>query len=199
MSEEIRAAPAIVTREPGKLAQILANETEGLHLRLRLCLLPAALLPHFTFNRVRTALHRLAGIKIGRGSMILGRIELAGPGDIAKRLTLGRASHITAPLYADLSAPITIGDQVYIGHHVVFITTNHVIGNQHQRCGAWRSAPIRIENGAWIGARATILPGVTIGAGSIVAAGAVVAKSVPPNTLVGGVPAKPIRALEEAE
>ncbi len=197
MSDEIRIATAAAPpREAGKLAAILANETEGLHLGLRLLTLPAALLPHFTFNRVRTALYRLAGVKIGRGSLILGKIELAGPGDIARRFTLGRDSYITAPLYADLSAPITIGDQVYIGHHAVFITTNHEIGNAIQRCGVWRCAPIVIENGAWIGARATILPGVTIGAGSVVAAGAVVTKTVPPNTLVGGVPAKPIRQLE---
>ena len=190
MSDEIQARPVALPRPPGKLAALLANETEGLHLRLRLATLPAALLPHFTFNRVRTALYRLAGMTIGRGSLILGRIELAGPGDIAKRFILGRDSYITAPLYADLSALISIGDQVYIGHHAVFITTNHEIGNSVQRCGVWRCAPIVIENGAWIGARATILPGVTIGAGSVVAAGAVVAKSVPPNTLVGGVPAK---------
>ena len=198
MSDEMRIAPAAVApREPGKLAAILANETEGLHPRLRLLTLPAALLPHFTFNRVRTALYRLAGLTIGRGSLILGRIELAGPGDVAGRFTLGRDSYITAPLYADCSAPITIGDQVYIGHHAVFITTNHEIGSPHQRCGVWRCAPITIESGAWIGARATILPGVTIGAGSVVAAGAVVTKTVPPNTLVGGVPAKPIRSLPE--
>ena len=195
LSEEIQAGSTAAPRPPGKLAMILANETEGLHLRLRLATLPAISLPHFTFNRVRTALYRLAGLTIGRGSLILGRIELAGPGDIAKRFTLGRDSYITAPLYADCSASITIGDQVYIGHHVVFITTNHEIGNQIQRCGVWRCAPIVIGNGAWIGARATILPGVTIGAGSIVAAGAVVTKTVPPNTLVGGVPAKPIRDL----
>ena len=45
--------------------------------------------------------------------------------------------------------------------------------------------PITIEDGAWIGARVTILPGVTVGAGSVVAAGAVVTRSVPPQTLVG--------------
>ena len=45
----------------------------------------------------------------------------------------------------------------------------------------------------WIGSNATILPGVTIGDGAIVAAGAVVAKYVPPNTVVGGVPAKIIK------
>ena len=198
MSDEIRPA-AGSPRPRSKLAEIFANETEGLHFRLRLLTFPAHFLPHFTFNRIRTLLYRLGGMNIGPGSLILGQIELAGSGAIAGRFTLGRASYITAPLYADLSDSITIGDQVYIGHHAVLITTNHEIGAARQRCGVWRCAPIVIEDGAWIGARTTILPGVTIGRGSIVAAGAVVTKNVLPNMLVGGVPAKPIRALPEEE
>jgi acetyltransferase-like isoleucine patch superfamily enzyme len=54
---------------------------------------------------------------------------------------------------------------------------------------------VRIRSGAWIGARATILPGVTVGAGTIVAAGAVVAKSTPDNVLVAGVPARFVKNL----
>lgn len=56
--------------------------------------------------------------------------------------------------------------------------------------------PIRIEADCWIGARATILPGVTIGRGATVAAGAVVIKDVEAETLVGGVPARFIRSLK---
>lgn len=55
--------------------------------------------------------------------------------------------------------------------------------------------PILIKNNAWIGAGATILPGVTIGENAIVAAGAVVSQSVPSNTVVGGIPAKIIKAI----
>ncbi|MBV4357845.1 hypothetical protein KTO63_11845 [Parasegetibacter sp. MAH-26] len=58
-----------------------------------------------------------------------------------------------------------------------------------------KKAPITIEDGAWIGSRVTILPGVTIGEKSIIAAGAVVTKDVEPYTLVGGVPAKIIKHL----
>ena len=57
-------------------------------------------------------------------------------------------------------------------------------------------APIVVGNNVWIGSHATILKGVTIGDGAIVAAGAVVTKDVPANTIVGGVPAKPIRKIE---
>jgi acetyltransferase-like isoleucine patch superfamily enzyme len=55
---------------------------------------------------------------------------------------------------------------------------------------------VTIGDGCWIGARAVILPGVTVGAGAIVAAGSIVTRSVAPNHLVGGVPARPIRVLD---
>lgn len=55
--------------------------------------------------------------------------------------------------------------------------------------------PIRIEDKVWLGANVTVLQGVTIGEGAIVAAGAVVTKDVPPRTVVGGIPAKLLRAL----
>ena len=57
-------------------------------------------------------------------------------------------------------------------------------------------APVRLVNNVWIGSHATILPGVTVGDGAVVAAGAVVAKDVPANTVVGGVPAKVIKHIE---
>jgi maltose O-acetyltransferase len=59
-----------------------------------------------------------------------------------------------------------------------------------------KAAPVRIGNDVWIGGNVTILPGVTIGNNVVVAAGAVVNKDVPDNSLVGGVPAKLIRELE---
>lgn len=192
VTEVAPATPSL----PGRLAQVWKSETEGVHFRVLLVSRLAGLLPHFGLSRLRTALYRLCGVRIGPRSLILGAIELAGPGPIQSRLTIGADSQITAPLYADLCDTITIGDRVFIGHHAVLITTNHEIGPHWQRCGGWKSAPIRIEDGAWLGARVTVLPGVTIGKGAVVAAGAVVTRDVPPDTLVGGVPAKVLRQLE---
>ena len=78
---------------------------------------------------------------------------------------------------------------------VIIITDDHEIGPPWHRCGDRVARPVVIEDGVWIGARVTLLPGVTIGRGSVVAAGAVVNKDVPPNTLVGGVPARILRTL----
>ena len=98
----------------------------------------------------------------------------------------------------DLNDKIEIGDRVTIGHHVVFITSNHHIGPEINRCGAIYTQPIHIGNGCWIGANVTILPGVNIGKGCVVAAGALVNRDVPCDSLVAGVPAKMIRSLTEA-
>ena len=88
---------------------------------------------------------------------------------------------------------ITLEDNVLIGPKVNLITTNHPVNPAERR--ATVSQPIIIKKGAWIGVGATILPGVTIGENSIVAAGAVVSKDVPDNTIVGGIPAKFIKSI----
>ena len=92
---------------------------------------------------------------------------------------------------------IFIGDGALIGHNVVLATLNHARPPMDR--SSMIPAPIHIGKHVWIGANATVLPGVTIGDGAIVAAGAVVAKDVPENTIVGGVPAKIIRHLGEEE
>ena len=90
---------------------------------------------------------------------------------------------------------ITLEDNVLIGPKVNLITTNHPLKPSERR--ATISHPIIIKRNAWIGAAATILAGVTIGENSVVAAGAVVKSDVPPNTVVGGIPAKIIKKLDD--
>jgi acetyltransferase-like isoleucine patch superfamily enzyme len=89
---------------------------------------------------------------------------------------------------------ITLEDHVLIGPKVNLITENHPL-NPTDRRGIM-CKPILIKRNAWVGAGATILPGVTIGENSVVAAGAVVSKDVPDNTVVGGIPAKVIKTIE---
>lgn len=85
---------------------------------------------------------------------------------------------------------ITIGDNVAISKGVIIRDSdNHVLNGNADKT----SAPIIIGNHVWIGLRAIILKGVTIGDGAVIAAGAVVTKNVPSNSIVAGVPAKVIK------
>ena len=145
--------------------------------------------------RMRARLYRAAGLAIGRGTLISGPIQFGMTGNPCRHLTIGAGCFLNSPLFVDAAAPVIIGDNVSLGHHVVLVTSGHAVGTAEFRAGALQTAPLVIENGAWIAAGVTVLPGVTIGRGAVVAAGAVVTKDVPPNTLVGGVPAKFIKAL----
>ncbi|MCC8409447.1 sugar O-acetyltransferase [Mucilaginibacter sp. UR6-1] len=88
---------------------------------------------------------------------------------------------------------ITLEDHVLIGPRVNLVTENHPLDPSTRR--GLICKPIIIKRNAWVGAGATILPGVTIGENTVVAAGAVVSKDVPDNTVVGGVPAKAIKSI----
>lgn len=88
---------------------------------------------------------------------------------------------------------ITIEDDVLIGPQVKMVTENHPLDPATRK--GLLTKPILIKRNAWIGAGATILPGVTVGENAVVAAGAVVSKDVPDNTVVGGIPAKVLKQL----
>ena len=90
---------------------------------------------------------------------------------------------------------IYIGDDVLIGHNACLLTLNHA--KEPENRADMYPAPIHIGDQAWLGSNVTVLPGVTIGEGAIVAAGAVVTKDVAPNTIVGGIPAKFIKNVED--
>lgn len=93
-------------------------------------------------------------------------------------------------------AEVHIGDHVMIGPSSLICTVNHPLTPQGRRHHLSIVKPITIGNDVWIGGNVTILPGVTIGNNVVVAAGAVVTKDIPDNTLVAGVPARKIRDLE---
>ncbi len=180
-----------------KLAQIWREETEQFHLRLSLARLLGSLWPPYVGNRFRTALLRLAGFKIGRGVLFFGMPLIVGSGKLNQLLRIGENTLVSLDCIFDLAAPITIGDSANVGPQTLLITGAHQIGPSQNRLGALVCKPIQIGDGCWIGARCTVLPGVTIGAGAVIAAGAVVTKDVPPNSIVGGVPAKVLRLLDD--
>ena len=185
------------TRRPNRVQRAMRGDFEAFHLRLVLANALLFFLPRGSMSRLRTTIYRACGVQIGKGTIIFGSLTLSGPGAIWERLKIGADCQINSPLFLDLNAQITIGNGVAIGHHVVLVTANHEIGPADHRCGKLTPAPIIIEDGSWIGARATILPGVTIGRGSVVSVGSAVSADVPANRVVGGVPARPVKQLEE--
>lgn len=113
--------------------------------------------------------------------------------NFGKHIKLGKNIFINhACTFLDMGG-ITIEDDVQIGPKVNLITENHPVDPSLRKHLDLKS--ILIKRNAWIGAGATILPGVTIGENSIVAAGAVVNKDVPDNCIVGGVPAKVLKTI----
>ncbi len=91
---------------------------------------------------------------------------------------------------------VYIGNNIMIGPNTLISTVGHPLSPMGRRKHLGIAKPIHIGNDVWLGGNVTILPGVTIGNNVIVAAGAVVTRDVPDNTLVGGVPARKIKDLE---
>lgn len=115
--------------------------------------------------------------------------------DCGKNIHLGENVFINSGCKFQDQGGVYIGDRVLIGHNVVLATLNHPL--QPSQRSSLEPTPIHIEDDVWIGSGAIVLPGVRIGRGSVVAAGAVVTKSVAPMTIVAGVPAKPMKTIEE--
>ena len=114
--------------------------------------------------------------------------------DFGKNITIGRDVFINDGCHFQDQGGITIGDGTLIGHNVVLATINHDLIPANNRKNHYK--PIKIGAHVWIGANATILPGVSIGDWAVVAAGAVVTHDVAPKTVVGGVPAKKIKSID---
>ena len=93
-------------------------------------------------------------------------------------------------------APVHIGHHVMIGPNTLITTVGHPLSPKGRRANLGIAQPVTIGNDVWIGGNVTILPGVTIGDNVVVAAGAVVTKDVPDNSVVGGVPARVLKTIE---
>jgi maltose O-acetyltransferase len=159
----------------------------------------AHVLPIGVGPRLRPMVYRAFGMRIGSNTTIFGPLRFVWYGNVAGNVRIGRNCFINRDVSLDPSGAITIGDGVVIGQEVAVITAGHSIAGPGHRAGIYRPEPVRVGDGAWIAARAMLLPGVTVGHGAIVAAGAVVAADVAANVLVGGVPARVLRELTEED
>src|SRR6185503_6152656 len=150
-----------------------------------------AALNRLTFNdadEIRILFSELIGQELDESVLLLPPFYTAGGDEIR----VGRNVFVNQNCtFYDLGG-LDIGDDVMIGPNVSIITTGHPL-EPSQRRGATIGRPIVIEKGVWIAAGATIIGGVTVGENSVVAAGSVVTRDVPRNTLVGENPARVIR------
>lgn len=182
-----------------KALELWQQETSGLNWRLLLARLPMAAIPDQVGPRVRSLLLRCVGFRIGSGTLMLGTPKITGRPGVHHRLVIGRECFFNVGCHFEVGAEITLGDRIALGHEVMVLTTSHDTGDPQRRWGFNIARPVKIGDGAWLGSRSLVLPGVTIGAGAIVGAGALVNRDVPPHTVVGGVPARLIRQLDPGE
>lgn len=180
MPDQQQSLQSVIRRYPPR-------ENRGdLHVRLLIAQMLVGSLPSFFANRLRIAVLRAAGFRIGLGTIMWGMPTITGSGDIQQLLSIGHHCGFNVGCYMDVTAPITIGNHVGIGHDVMILTSTYETGPGGQRAGNAIHAPVVIEDGAWVGARCTVMPGVTIGAGSVIGATMVISKDVPANTLMIG-------------
>jgi UDP-2-acetamido-3-amino-2,3-dideoxy-glucuronate N-acetyltransferase len=127
----------------------------------------------------------LYGCRIGQDTKIGAFVE------VQKNVTIGRRCKISS--HSFLCEGVTIEDDVFVGHGVVFINDRYPRATTEGRLQSeadWTVVPIRVKTGASIGSGAVIMCGVTIGEGACIGAGAVVTRDVPPHATVTGVPAR---------
>lgn len=158
-------------------------------------------------GRVRQRCGRLVTVATrGAGGPLPNRRPAAGNGGgyagrifQSPKVAIGRRSFVNRGVkFYNGHAAIDIGDFVQVGIGVTILTDTHPIGGPRQRCSSMvTSLPVRIGNGCWIGANATILPGVTIGPGCVIAAGAVVIRDCDSDGMYAGVPARRVRTFDD--
>lgn len=148
----------------------------------------------FVPKRVRQAIYRLYGMQV--------RTKAISPGSYfgGNRIEIGKGTYVNVNCFFESSeAPIVIGEKCALGMEVMIITSMHEIGPPEDRAGQGYRLSVTVEDGCWLGARATVMPGVTVATGCIIAAGALVTRDTAPHGLYAGVPAVRIKDLPTEE
>lgn len=139
---------------------------------------------------LRTAFSELIGRPVGERFMVIPPFST----DCGLNIIIGANVFINQGCHFMDMGGITIGDDVMIGPKVNLVSAGHPVSPSERRNGIV-AKPITIGNNVWIGAAATILPGVTVGDDAVIAAGAVVSRDVPAGTMAAGVPARVLKQL----
>lgn len=141
--------------------------------------------PWFCY-RWRRLLLRLFGARVGKGAKVFPSTRIWAPWN----LTLGEYSCLSHDVDCYCVAPILIGAHATVSQYSFLCTATHDVADPNMRL---RSAPITIEDQAWICARSYVAPGITIAQGAVTGACSVVTKNVPAWMIVCGNPARPVR------
>ncbi|MGD8753269.1 MAG: acyltransferase [Anaerolineales bacterium] len=141
------------------------------------------------------------GIEIGANTIVMhgAVLHVYNFRDLPRAgITIGRDSLIGEYTVIRGQGGVDIGDRVYTSPFTQIIAVNHVFDDPNRPFvdQGITAEGIVIEDDVWLGSGAVVTDGVRIGKGAVIAAGAVVTKDVPPHTVVGGVPAKPIKDIE---
>jgi maltose O-acetyltransferase len=201
--EEQAGAWNEVARGPATLL-LTGRRSQGLSLEVRtlagaftmsnLFVKLANLLPIWSLRHARASLLRAAGCHIAPTCTFLGAVRFIGGSP--SNLSVGEGAIIGPNVTFGADGEIRLGRNVSISPGVTVYTGTHDVGTSQRRMDTHvLSKRVIIEDGAWIGLNALILPGVCVGAGAIVSAGAVVASDVPANTVVAGNPAAVTRTV----
>ncbi len=143
----------------------------------------------FDPDEIRDLLGKITGSEIDKSTDVFTPLYI----NYGKHTKIGKNVFINFDcIFLDLGC-ITIEDNVFIAPKVSLLSEGHPVSPENRH--SLVPGHIHLKRNAWIGANATILPGVTIGENVVVAAGAVVSKDVPANTIVGGIPAKVIKTI----
>jgi acetyltransferase-like isoleucine patch superfamily enzyme len=179
------AGTRIIHRRTAESAAMLANVKRAMAITARL--------NRLTFNdadEIRALFSELIGKQVDESFLLIPPFYMTGGDEIR----IGRNVFVNQNCtFYDLGG-LDIADDVLIGPNVSLITSGHPI-EPSQRRDFTIAKPIAIEKNVWIATGATVIGGVTVGENSVVAAGSVVTKDVPANTLVGGNPARVIRSI----
>ena len=117
--------------------------------------------------------------------------------DYGKQIRVGKRFFANFNFTVLDEAPVTIGDDCFIGPNVSIYTACHSTDPQERNSRKEWAEPVRIGNSVWIGGSVTILPGVTIGDGVTIGAGSVVTKDIPDYVVAAGNPCRIIRKLKK--
>ncbi len=187
----------------GKLYNSTSKDIEKQHIRGLLLCDKFNRIPLWQYRRKQRTLEKLIPSAKGKGLTVFAPFHT----EYGVNISVGKECFFNYNcVFLDVS-PITLGNGVWLGANVTLVTPNHPFIAEERlnadypdgRHDLEYSSPITVKDGCWICSGAIICGGVTIGENSIVAAGAVVTKDVPANTIVAGVPAKVIRQIDEQD